>query len=597
MNVLLYGRSADAWVTPIIQAVQAAADLRGKEIAALPIETAVRSLHEWQSVERLYVLPFDLPERMPDTLPTATPRLLAALFPRAELINAPATHELCWDKLATAQRLLERGIPMPETLITADPAEAEAFVRQHQQAILKEPRAAGGHGHVVLLAGDDGALAGEIPGRRYAVELQASGVGRVVRHGILSIPPPFYLQRLVTSVGRGGVLRPAQVLRAYIVGGQVAFWTERYRDKIRRPGDFIVSVTFGARYRFLRAVGDSLAGLARRTAEALGVRVGAIDLLRAGDDGPFVLEADTDGQHLVIDRSFKALPEYRDVFDFDRMIADALLTPLPEIRAGALRHDAEPRAPRPRVTRDSATAGVVHTRGRVVSTRSDRPRSDRVRRDRPRDDRRRFDRTPADQRRTDARSGAGEARTTRSPRDARAPRGNQPDARATRSRGSATSWSAGPKRTPRGGEGSARRAPAGDAFVPRQARPADSRFAGPRSDAARFDRPRGAAGDARRAPAGGAFAPRQPRPAGARFAGPRSDAARFNGPRGGASTGRARADGPRSGGPRSGGPGPSGPRTGGPRSGGPGSSGPRSGSPRSGPAGRPRRGGPPGRSR
>jgi hypothetical protein len=356
MIVLLYGRTADPWVTPIIQDLQAAATAQHKEIHALAVETALRSPHQWQSVERLYVLPFDLPATLPDGVSNATPRLLAELFPAAEVMNPALAHELCWDKIATAHRLLERGVPMPETLITDDPAEARDFVRRHQQAMLKEPRACGGHGHVVLLAGDDGALAGEVAGgRRYAIELEPAGLGRRLQHGVLSLPPPFYLQRLVTGVGRGGVLNQAQVLRAYIIDGQIAFWTERVRDKIRRPSDFIVSATFGARYRFVRAIGDAVAGVARRTAEALGVRVGVVDLLRAGDDGPFVLEADSDGQHMLIDRSFKHLPEYRDVFDLDRLIAEALLTPAvqpprppaPRRELAARRDEPRPRRPRP----------------------------------------------------------------------------------------------------------------------------------------------------------------------------------------------------------------------------------------------------------
>lgn len=332
MIVVLSGRTAEPWVGPIVADIQHAGAARGGEIAALSIETAVRALREWQSVTRLYVLPFDVPAELPEELPLDAPRLLAALFPRAEIVNAPGSHEVGWDKLATARRLLDRGVPMPETLITDDPAEALDFVRHHQQAMLKEPRACGGQGHLVLLAGDDGGLAGEVPGRRYAIELEPSGVGRRLQHGILSCPPPFYLQRLVTDVGRGGALRAAQILRAYIVDGQVAFWAERVRDKIRRPSDFIISATYGAHYRFVRAVGDSVATLARRAAEVLGVRIGAIDLIRAGDEGPFVLEADTDGQHSYIDRSFKRIPDYRDIFDFDRMIADVLLAPVEEPR-------------------------------------------------------------------------------------------------------------------------------------------------------------------------------------------------------------------------------------------------------------------------
>ena len=332
MIALLYGAAAEPWVGPIANDIQAAADARGGEIVRLTLETALRAHREWQSVRRLYVLPFDVPIDLPEELPLEAAQLVRALFPRAEVVNAMSPHALCWDKLAAAQRLHERGVAMPETLITMDPDEARDFIRHHEHAILKEPRACGGHGHVVVFADRDGTIGGEVPGRRYVVEPVLSGVGRQLRHGVLSCPPPFYLQRLVTDVGRGNVLRPAQILRAYVVDGQITFWSERRRDKIRRPADFIISAAYGARYHFVRAVSDAVETLARRAADALGVRIGAVDVIRAGDQGPFVLEADTDGQHLVIDRSFKQLPDYRDVFDLDRMIADVLLAADEEVK-------------------------------------------------------------------------------------------------------------------------------------------------------------------------------------------------------------------------------------------------------------------------
>jgi hypothetical protein len=288
-----------------------------------------RADREWLSVERLYVLPFDVPPRLAPDVPLDPPQLLRALFPHADLVNAPAVHELCWDKLAMSHRLLDRGVPMPETLITSDPEEASEFVRRHQHAILKEPRSCGGHGHVVVLADQTGTIAGEVPGRRYAIDFEPSGIGRRLAHGVLSCPPPFYLQRLVTGIGRGGVLAPAQVLRAYVVDGQVVFWAERYRARLRRPADFIINAAFGAKYRFLPQVSDAAQTVARRAAEALGVHIGVVDLIRVGDDGPYVLEVDTDGYHMMIDRSFKQLPEYRDVYDFDRHIAERLLAPPP----------------------------------------------------------------------------------------------------------------------------------------------------------------------------------------------------------------------------------------------------------------------------
>jgi hypothetical protein len=41
-----------------------------------------------------------------------------------------------------------------------------------------------------------------------------------------------------------------------------------------------------------------------------------------------VLEVDTDSHHMIIDRQFKYIPEYRDFFDLDRYIAEALIAEL-----------------------------------------------------------------------------------------------------------------------------------------------------------------------------------------------------------------------------------------------------------------------------
>ena len=346
MIACLYGKTAELFVGPTVDDLQEAAAACGADVTALTIEGVLHSVREWQSVERLYTLPFDVPRDLPDSLPRDPSLLLAALFPRAELVNPPAVHELAWDKVATARRLIDRGVPMPESLVTGDPEEARAFVREHGQAVLKETRSCGGQGHVVVFADESGTIGGEAQGSRYAVDFEDDGVARSLAHGVLTCPPPFYLQRLVTDVGRHGALKPAQILRAYVVGGQVVFWTERYRDRIRRPSDFIISVAFGARYRFLPEVSDAAKTVARRAAEVLGVRVGAVDLIRTGGEGPYVLEVDTDGHHMMIDRSFKQLPEYRDVHDFDGYIAELLTAP--KTTVAPPRSPGSPRAPRRR---------------------------------------------------------------------------------------------------------------------------------------------------------------------------------------------------------------------------------------------------------
>lgn len=330
MILCLYGKTCGAFVEPVARDLQKNAAMLGGEIIPVPVEAALADRVRWRHASRVYVLPFDVPVDLSADGPPTAAGLVRALFPEAEVMNSITAHELCWDKLATARRLLGRGVPMPDSLITDDPQEAAAFVRRHGHAVLKEPQSCGGHGHLVVFAGEGATLAAEARGRRYVVELEATGSGRRLDHGVLSVAPPFYLQRLIAKVGRAGVLTAAPVLRAYIADGGVVLWTERYRERHRRPSDFIVSIVLGGRYRFLHAASEEAQKLALRAAEVLDVRYGVVDLMRTEREGPFVLEVDTDGPHMFIDRSFKAMPEFRPQFDFDHFIAEALLAPGPE---------------------------------------------------------------------------------------------------------------------------------------------------------------------------------------------------------------------------------------------------------------------------
>ena len=65
--------------------------------------------------------------------------------------------------------------------------------------------------------------------------------------------------------------------------------------------------------------------VALRTAEVIGFRIGVVDLIRTGRADSYVLGVDTDSYHMIIDRQFKYIPEYRDFFNLDRYIAEALL--------------------------------------------------------------------------------------------------------------------------------------------------------------------------------------------------------------------------------------------------------------------------------
>jgi hypothetical protein len=334
MIACLYGRACAPFVEPVVRDLSAAAAAAGGEIQPLTIEAALTDPERRAAVHRLYVLPFDPPHLQ--EWPTAPAALVRALFPRIDVATTFAVQDLCWDKVATQERLLDRGLPVPETLMSADPAEVREFVRVHGFAILKERFSCGGQGHIVVwFEGDQ--LVGDCGSHQYPLRLVTEGTRRLHGDGLV-YPAPFYMQRLVAEVGPRGVT-PGQVLRAYIVDNHVVFWSERYRDRYQRPSDWLISVARGAKYRFVLSVSEEVRKVALRSAEVIGMRIGVVDLIRTSGQGPYVLEVDTDGYHMMIDRQFKEIPEYREFFDLDRYIAEALLVE-PEIPKARTRTEA-----------------------------------------------------------------------------------------------------------------------------------------------------------------------------------------------------------------------------------------------------------------
>lgn len=327
LRVCLFGQGCAPLVEPVARDLSAAARSAGHEIVPLAVEALLAQPERWEEIGRAYVLPLDLPARFGPDPQTAWESFAHRYLPRTEIVNSVAAHERTRDKRLLVDRLLSRGVPLPETAVTDDPQEARAFVRTHEQAVLKNPISCGGLDDFVVFLDDDGTLAAEARGRRYALELEPPGAAPRLDHGVLAYPGPFFLQRLIAGVGRRGVLSPAQVLRAYVVDGQILFWTERYRERTQRPSDFIVSAALGARCRFLRDVSGETSKIALRAAEVLGVRIGAVDLVRSGAEGPRVLGVCTDGPQAMIDRQFKQIPEFRNVYDLDARIAEAIVAP------------------------------------------------------------------------------------------------------------------------------------------------------------------------------------------------------------------------------------------------------------------------------
>ncbi|MFQ5666850.1 MAG: hypothetical protein ACE5I7_10515, partial [Candidatus Binatia bacterium] len=238
MIACLYGQAVAPFVAPVVHDLCAAAAAAGGEIQPRTIEAAVTAPARCADVHRLYVLPFDLPATaapLSAGAGTSPASLIRTLFPGAELVTSFAVQDLCWDTLATAERLLDRGVPVPETMFTSEPSDVHAFVQEHGFAILKERFSCGGRGDLVVWL-EDGQLVGDSGTQQYRIELAPAGTRRLSGH-CLRYPAPFYVQRLVADVGPRGV-RPGQVLRAYVVDNRIVFWSERYRNRYVRPADW-----------------------------------------------------------------------------------------------------------------------------------------------------------------------------------------------------------------------------------------------------------------------------------------------------------------------------------------------------------------------
>jgi hypothetical protein len=328
MIVCLYGASTAAFVEGVALDLAAAAHGAGGAIAPLTIERALaeraRDRTCWVDIRRVYVLPFDTPASLPAAAPRSPALLLRWLFPGAEIANAFEVHETCWDKRRLVERWLDRGVRVPESALTASVEEAAAFAQRHEWVLLKAAHGGGGHGHYAITAVADGLVA-EARGQRYELELALAGARPHIRDRTLHYPGPFFLQRLVTERSTRRTLEPAQLLRAHIVDGQLVFWLERYREQYRCPSDWIVGGGPGVKYRVVLNVGEEVRKLALRAAEVISLRFGIVDIARTGRDGAYVLAAYSDGHHLLIDREYKRRPEFREAFDFDRFIAEALL--------------------------------------------------------------------------------------------------------------------------------------------------------------------------------------------------------------------------------------------------------------------------------
>ena len=90
MIVCLYGAACSAFVEPVAFELQSLGREMGIEISALTIEAALSEPWRWRSAERLYVLPFEVPARLPDETEFAAAAAFLAAQEKSYAIDGKA---------------------------------------------------------------------------------------------------------------------------------------------------------------------------------------------------------------------------------------------------------------------------------------------------------------------------------------------------------------------------------------------------------------------------------------------------------------------------------------------------------------------------
>ena len=246
---------------------------------------------------------------------------------RLRIVNSVQAQEIATNKIRTSEILLGQDIPTPDTLISDSYEDLVSFVREHGDlAVLKSIDGCGGDNHFILRY-SQGALYASIEDRVYPLSFGATTSFRdgESRRG-LEIAPPHYAQAFISLDGE----KNNMVYRTYIIGTEIPFGTMRVKDGVERAEDSIINIAKGARYEFMDGIPEEMIEITLRTADALGLEIGAIDLVSDGKNY-YVLEANCDGYRMLIDRKFKSHPEFKPAFDLDRYITKRLI----EISQGA----------------------------------------------------------------------------------------------------------------------------------------------------------------------------------------------------------------------------------------------------------------------
>ncbi|MFI6376427.1 lysine biosynthesis protein LysX [Streptomyces sp. NPDC050546] len=175
------------------------------------------------------------------------------------VVNSHDIVSTCGDKLLTALRLMEAGVPTPRTLVALTPDAALGALDDFGYPCVSKP-----------LTGSWGRLGARFKDREAAEA--------VLEHRDALTGPQYritYVQEYVDKPGRD--------IRAYVFGGEVVGAIYKYSDHWR------TNTARGGRPEVCH-VGPELEKLLRATAEAIGEGVLAVDLLEGPQGELFVNE-------------------------------------------------------------------------------------------------------------------------------------------------------------------------------------------------------------------------------------------------------------------------------------------------------------------
>jgi ribosomal protein S6--L-glutamate ligase len=200
------------------------------------------------------------------------------------VLSPPNRIETAVNRYRMTVELARAGLPVPETIVTEDPAEAEAAVTRFGTAVLKPLFTSKGRGMRRLEPGAD--LRSTL--ERYRMD----GLG------------PFYLQRFIKHPGRDlGVA----VLDGRYLG---AYWRVAARDQ------WMTTILSGGRYEAADPPIDAI-DMAVRAANHFGLVFTGVDLMETPDGGFVVLEVSAFG-------GFRGLQQASGI-DAAPLLAESLL--------------------------------------------------------------------------------------------------------------------------------------------------------------------------------------------------------------------------------------------------------------------------------